>query len=69
MSVTITVPKGYMGQCMCGKDAKHKVWMEFTNPSPHPQVLVDAGIPQPKGIWHNVCDDCLKPTDKVQEET
>ena len=65
MNVTIHVPKGYLGQCMCGKDAKHTVWHEFITPVP---ARPEFDLPEVKGIWHCVCDDCLKPDDPHKEE-
>ena len=63
--------QGYLGQCMCGADAIHTVWCEFTNPEPYPasvqKLAKEAGmeLPKaPKGVWHNVCEACVKPTDR-----
>ena len=52
----ITIPQGYMGQCHCGKDAKHKEWSVFDPPIPASSI---GGIdfPEVRGIWHYVCDD------------
>ena len=56
--ITIELPKGFMGQCTCGNDAKHTIWAKFLKPIP-----AELGLPECKGIWHCVCDDCLKPDD------
>ena len=70
MGIQITIPQGYMGQCMCGNDAVHTVWCKFRDPLPPSPALIDlakaAGMEPPAtaiGIWHNVCDDCVKPDD------
>jgi hypothetical protein len=61
---TITIPKGYLGDCICGKGpAKHTVWLKFDTPIPHNPVF---GFPEYTGVWHNVCDTCLKPDDKIK---
>ena len=63
---TITFPKGYLGDCMCGeREAKHTVWCEFSEPIP---AIPKAGLPEVKGIWHNVCNDCLKPDDIIKAD-
>ena len=60
MGLRIHIKEGYLGQCWCGEDAKHKVWCAFTVPVP---AKPEFDLPEVKGIWHFVCDDCLKPDD------
>lgn len=67
--LTISIPKDYMGQCICGHEAKHKVWTKFANPRPYPPALSEMlkaqGLPStaPAGIWQNKCTHCLLPGD------
>ena len=58
MGLRIHIKEGYLGMCWCGKDAKHTVWCKFLAP-----ILAnpECDLPEVKGIWHSVCDDCLKP--------
>lgn len=67
MKVQFMFPKGYKGHCSCGKDAKHTVWLEYKTPIPVPKEL-DVDFKEWKGIWHNVCDACLKPDDVHKED-
>jgi hypothetical protein len=55
--VTVQVKRDYKGTCSrCSKrEATTTVWMEFKN-----------STPDMPGVWHSVCDDCVKPDDKRQ---
>ena len=68
MSVTIRIDPDWLGHCMCGKDAVYTVWCKFKDPVVYPDSvhelarLAGTELPKPaQGIWHNVCDDCVKP--------
>lgn len=71
MSVQFTITEGYNGECSrCMKaEGKHQVWEEYTTPIPAQHIPeLNLDLPEVKGIWMFVCDNCVLPFDTLAEE-
>lgn len=63
----IQIKEGYRGMCSrcMEKDGKFRVWFDFSNPIP---AQPEHGLPEVKGLWEYVCNECLRPDDKRGED-
>lgn len=55
-TVTLVMPKDYMGDCHCGQPATTKEWCAFERPLAITEAERLLGCEPSTGVWHFVCD-------------